>query len=115
MTHLYSYDISTEGLVAVGGATELIGRFDSVYNFHKMDFPAFENFLDKTIETLAIEQQILITATDNAYDAFFSIANSEFGCRYVKCVLYQTIKHQLMDALSVKDRTLLMYRHKRYQ
>lgn len=90
-------------LLRVGGAVELIGRFDEVYNFVRFRRDVFEELFEKIVTDLSIEQRILIKASEEAEEEFFALARSEFGCREVKRVLYQTVKPYLKEIVDKPD------------
>lgn len=104
------YDIfmHMDDLLAVGGRTELLGRFDCIYNFQPIKEDAFRQLFDSLLLNLGIEQQVLIQAASEQTAGWFSsLAKSEFGCREVKRRLYETVKPCLKQAAGRKDRTHL--------
>lgn len=84
--------LTMEDLKRVGSVPELLGRFDNVYNFHSIEEEVFQDLFKHFIEDLAIEQEILIKASETAVKEFFSLVKSEYGCREVKRTLYNTVK-----------------------
>jgi len=100
------YDMSMRDLVSVGGAVELVGRFDSLYNFHVIDDKAFQGLYLKTLEELGKEQDILLKSTKEACVQFAILAKSEFGCREMKRMLYQTIRPCLKEIANCDDRIM---------
>lgn len=96
--------LSMEDLRRAGGRTELLGRFDHLYNFRPAGEKAFGDLFRHFIEELAIEQEIFIRATGAAVREFFSLAESEYGCREVKRTLYDTVKPCLIRMADETER-----------
>lgn len=97
-------ELTMKDLRQAGSAVELAGRFDSIYNFRPIEAAVFHDLFQHFVEDLAIEQEVLIRASKAATKDFFSLAQSEFGCREVKRVLYNTVKPCLIKIADETDR-----------
>ena len=104
------YLLSMEDLLRVGGAVELIGRFDEVYNFVRFSRDVFDDLFEKIVTDLSIEQRVLIKVSEEAIEEFFTLARSEFGCREVKRLLYQTVKPCLKEIIDKPDEERMKFR-----
>lgn len=99
--------VSFDDVLNLGTAVELLGRFDTMYNFKPLDEIAFEQLFEKMVIDVAIEQHILITTTDQAWKEFSRLCHSEYGCREIKRKIYETIRPCLKKVADEKERVSL--------
>ena len=94
------YDsITREDMIEAGGCYELIGRFPTIINYHKLDNDAINRIINKNIAVLEDEYNCDIELTDELREELIEIANSQFGCRLINSVLTERILEQYANAL----------------
>lgn len=92
------YDrISRRGMIEAGGSYEFIGRFASVFNYHKLTDHDTEEIIHlmqtKEEESLNIKIEI----RDDALKTFVSMNNSQFGCRLIRSAIHDRVMVQYKD------------------
>ncbi len=100
------YDsITREDMIEAGGCYELIGRFPTIINYHKLDNDAINRIINKNIAVLEEEYNCDIELTNELREELIGIANSQFGCRLINSVLTERILVQFAYALYNKPST----------
>ena len=88
-------DISREEMLEAGALNELIGRFHTIINYHKLTEESVRRILNLNIAELSDEFGIPIVAAENFYSEMYAISNGKFGCR--------TLKNRLRDRIQALD------------
>ena len=87
--------ISREEMLEAGAINELIGRFHTIINYHRLTEESVRKILQLNIAELSDEFGVPIVAAENFYTEMFEVSNGKFGCR--------TLKNRLRDRVQAMD------------
>ena len=87
--------ITREEMLEAGAGNELVGRFQSIINYHRLTEESVRKIVDLNIRELADEFDITISVEENVYSAMYAVSNGKFGCRLLKNTLRDRV--QAMD------------------
>ena len=89
------YDrINRRGMIEAGGSYEFIGRFASIFNYHKLSDHDTEEiiYLMRTKEEESLD--IKIEIREDALETFVAMNNSQFGCRLIRSAIHDRVMQQ---------------------
>lgn len=77
----YYLKISKDDMAKAGASHELLGRFSSVVNFHKLNSDVVNEIIDGFLEKLSDELECKVTISDAYREELHTRSNSKYGCR----------------------------------
>ena len=87
--------ITREEMLEAGAVNELVGRFQSIINYHRLTEESVRKIVDLNVKELSEEFDINIFVRDDVYSAMYAVSNGKFGCRLLKSILRERV--QAMD------------------
>ncbi len=84
-------EITREDMIELGATYELLGRFSTVINYHKLDYETVDNIINDNLFDIGRTLLVHIELSDEFRQKVHDIANSKYGCRMIKSTLNNAI------------------------
>ena len=115
----YYADITREDMIDLGASYELIGRFGTVVNYHKLTDRVVSEIIDGMVKGIGVSIDMELKITDEFRQKLIENANGKFGCRLIHSILNDAVMNAYLDILKKgkkdRDRVLEITGDKTYR
>ena len=80
-------DITRADMIELGASYELLGRFGTVVNYHKLSDTVINEIIDGMVKDIGNSISMKVNITDGFRELLHSSANGKYGCRLIKSQL----------------------------
>ena len=98
-------DITREDMIDLGASYELLGRFGTIVNYHKLSANSIDHIVDEMVKNVGKAFDTEIQISDDFRQELHGSANSKYGCRLLESKIrneamkvYLKIKKEGLDA-----------------
>ena len=81
-------DITREDMLELGGACELLGRFSTVINYHRLSEDTVDKLIDRFVRDEINNTGWRIELTENMRQDLHNASNGKYGCRALKSIIH---------------------------
>jgi ATP-dependent protease Clp ATPase subunit len=83
--------ITRKDMIKLGASYELIGRFPIIVNFQPLEDAVVDNIIDMMVRAMRRDLLIYIQISPEMRQYMHASANSKYGCRLLKGMLYEAV------------------------
>ena len=106
-------------MIDLGASYELIGRFGTVVNYHKLTDRVVSEIIDGMVKGIGVSIDMELKITDEFRQKLIENANGKFGCRLIHSILNDAVMNAYLDILKKgkkdRDRVLEITGDKTYR